>query len=178
MFVLLALAAVPAASSAAAAAKAEKFTALAYLPTSGATADVTITIDGYSSPEDVHALHALLADSGPDALLKALEKRDSMGKISRTGSVGFYDLKVIRSIPTERGRRIIAVTDRPIGFLEAYYNTRSTDYRFGVLRLDLEGDKGTGELIYAAKINVKDDGTIEIENYGITPVRLAGVHKL
>ena len=122
-------------------------------------------------------------EGGPDALLKALEKADSIGKITLTGRVGFYDLKLIRSRRTQTGRTIIAVGDRPIGFLEAYVSNRSRDYEFGILQLNLKRDKkgkekGEGALIYAAKVKVIEGKKIEIENYGIEPIRLMGVRKL
>ena len=125
----------------------------------------------------------LLVNSGPEALLKALEKAKSIGKITLTGRVGFYDLKLIRSHRTPEGRRIYAVGDRPIGFLEAYAGNRSMDYPFGILQIDLKPNKkgreeGEGALIYSAKIKVLDGKSIDVESYGIQPIRLMGVRKL
>lgn len=169
----------------------ESFSALAYLPAgagvrmrgAGATANVTISIESYSSAEDAQRLQAALVEGGPDSLLKALEKMKPIGRIERAGTVGFYDLKFIRSVPTPTGRRITAVTDRPIGFLEAYFAGRSTNYKFGILQIDLKDDKkgreeGAGALIYAAQIKVLDGDRVEIENLGIDPVRLEGVRRL
>ncbi len=162
----------------------ETFSALAILPTAArAPVNVTINIEGYSSDEDARALLAALLDGGPDALLKALEKMKPIGRIERVGTVGFYDLKFIRSVATPTGRRIIAVTDRPVGFLEEYFGTQSTDYKFGILQLDLKDDKkgkeeGEGSLIYAAQIKVLNGNQVEIENYGIDPVRLMGIRQL
>ena len=168
----------------------ETFSALAYLPSgigpamrgAGATANVKINIEGYSSDQDAQQLQAALSE-GPDTLLKALEKMKSIGRIEREGTVSFYDFKFILSTPTETGRRIIAVTDRPIGFLEAYFNGRSTDYKFGILQLDLKDDKkdkeeGVGALIYSAKIKLLNGNQIDIENFGIDPIRLEGVRQL
>jgi len=183
---------VPAGSSSPARAisKGETFSALAILPLgaaprmvgAGSTVNITIYISSYTSDEDAHKYEALLLDSGPDALLKAIEKADTIGRVSMTGRVGQFELKLIRSQPVEGGRRIIAVSDRPLGFLEAFNNDRSTDYRYGILELDLEtkGDKekGTGLLIYAAKVKISDDNRISIENYGIEPARLTGVRRL
>jgi hypothetical protein len=78
---------------------------------------------------------------------------------------------------------IYAVGDRPVGFLEAYYSARSRDYEFGILQLNLKKNKkgreeGAGALIYAAKIKLLDGKTLDIENYGIEPIRLMGVRKL
>ena len=169
----------------------ETFSALAYLPTglgpamrgAGATANVTINIESYSSDEDARQLQGALVEGGPDRLLKVLEKMKSIGRIERVGTISFYDFKYIRSTPTETGRRIIAVTDRPIGFLENYFGTRSRDYKFGILQLNLQNDKkgrekGVGVLIFAAKIKLLQGTQIEIENFGIDPIQLEGVRQL
>jgi hypothetical protein len=171
--------------------KKEKFGALAYLPSgagramvgAGARATVDLHVNSYTSDADAKFMAGTLVDGGPDALLKALENAKSIGTFTLTGRVGFYDLKLIRSHKTATGRRIYAVGDRPVGFLEAYVNNRSRDYPFGILQLDLqtnsEGkEEGTGALIYAAKIKVLDGNSIDIETYGIDPIRLMGVRKL
>ena len=161
----------------------ESFSALAELPVAGRTMNVRIYIDRYSSPQDAQALHAILIDGGPKGLLKALQKMKPIGKIEQDAAVSFYDFKFILSKSTATGRHIYALTDRPIGFLEAYYDTRSKDYPFGVMELDLQSDekgkeKGVGTLIYAAQIKVLDGERVEIENFTFAPIKLLGVRKL
>ncbi|HKO45284.1 MAG TPA: hypothetical protein VJU84_18570 [Pyrinomonadaceae bacterium] len=171
--------------------KREHFSALAYMPAgagvamvgAGARVNVDLRIKSYTSDEEARTLAGLLVDGGPDALLKALKQVDSKGNITITGRVGFYDFKLIRSHRTPTGRRIYAVGDRPVGFLEAYHSGRSRDYEFGILQLDLKqksnGDEsGEGALIYAAKIKLLDGNKLDVETYGIEPVRLLGVRKL
>ena len=70
------------------------------------------------------------------------------------------------------------VTDRPISFVELYNGTRSRDYEFGVVQLDLD-EKGNGEgaMLMATKIRFDRDNQLELEHYGIDPVRLANVRK-
>lgn len=169
--------------------KSQKFSALAHLPSgagrrmvgAGGTANVDLYVNSYTSDEEAKALARTLLDGGPDALHKSLEKADSIGKITLSGRVGFYDLKLIRSHPTETGRRIIAVGDRPMGFLELYIGNQSTDYEFGILTLDLKNDgkkeKGEGSLIYAARVKVLEGNRIDIESYGVQPIRLMGVRQ-
>ena len=164
-------------------AKTETFSALAQLPVAATTANVKLYINGYSTTQDAERLNGILVKSGPDALLKALRKMKSLGRIEREGSVGFYDFKLITSKTTPTGRHIYAVADRPIGFLESYYSTRSRDYPFGILELDLksgdsETEKGEGTLIYAAKVRVIAGEKIEIENLTFAPIRLLGVRRL
>ena len=171
--------------------KSEKFGALAYMPHgagpamvgSGARVNVDLFVRSYTSDDEARSLAAALVEGGSEALLKRLEKAKSIGKITLTGRVGFYDLKLIRSHRTQEGRRIYAVGDRPVGFLEMYVNNRSRDYPFGILQLDLKKnskgrEEGTGALIYAAKIKVLQGNSIDVESYGIDAIRLLGVRKL
>ena len=166
--------------------KSERFGALAHLPharTRLTTASVDLYVKEYTSDAEAKELAGTLREGGPEALLKALEKADSKGKITLTGRVGFYDLKLIRSHQTPTGRRIIAVGHRPVGFLELYYSGRSRDYEFGILTIDLKRDgkgkeKGQGALLYAAKVKVIDGSKIELEHFGIDPIRLMSVRRL
>lgn len=170
--------------------KKEQFWALAYLPSgagpamvgAGAKVNVDLYVDAYTSDEDAKSMAGLLVNAGPDALLKLLEKSKTIGKIRLSGRTGFYDLKLIRSHRTPTGRRIYAVGDRPVGFLEVYAGNRSLDYPFGILQLELKTDEkgkeeGEGALLYSAKIKVLDGNTIDVESYGISPIRLMGVKK-
>jgi hypothetical protein len=171
--------------------KSEKFGALAFMPHgagpamvgSGARVNVDLYVRQYTSDEEAKSLAGALLEGGSDALLKRLEDAKSIGKITITGRVGFYDLKLIRSHQTSEGRRIYAVGDRPVGFLEAYVNNRSRDYPFGILQLELKRnekgrEEGSGALIYAAKIKVLDGKSIDVESYGIGAIKLMGVRKL
>ncbi len=170
--------------------KDEKFSALAYLPSgagpamvgAGARVNVDLWVNSYTSDADAKIMAGALVEGRSDALLKVLEKAKTIGKIRLTGRAGFYDFKLIRSHQTGEGRRIYAVGDRPVGFLEVYSGSRSQDYPFGILQLDLKRnskgkEEGVGALIYAAKIKVLDGKSIDVESYGISPVKLLGVRK-
>lgn len=171
--------------------KSEKFGALAYLPHgagpamvgTGARVNVDLYVRSYTTDAEAKSFAGSLLDGGSEALLKRLEKAKSIGKITLTGRVGFYDLKLIRSHRTAEGRRIYAIGDRPIGFLEMYAGSRSRDYPFGILQLDLKKnskgrEEGTGALLYSAKIKVLEGNSIEVESYGVDAIRLMGVRKL
>ena len=171
--------------------KSEKFGALAYLPHgagpamvgAGARVNVDLYVNSYTSDADAKTMAAALLEGGSQSLLKELEKAKTIGKVRLTGRAGFYDFKLIRSHAIEGGRRIYAVGDRPMGFLEVYASGRSMDYPFGILQLDLKKndkgrEEGKGALIYAAKIKVLQNNSIEIESYGVGAVELLGVRKL
>jgi len=171
--------------------KNEKFGALAYLPHgagpamvgAGARVNVDLYVNNYTSDADAKTLATALREGGSPALLKQLEKAKSIGKVRLVGRAGFYDFKLIRSHQIEGGRRIYAVGDRPMGFLEVYAGGRSMDYPFGIMQLDLKQngkgkEEGKGALIYAAKIKVLDNNQIEVESYGVGAIELMAVRKL
>ena len=169
----------------------EKFGALAYMPAgagpamvgAGARVNVDVWVNQYTNDAEAKEWAAALLEGGSPGLLKKLEDAKTIGKIRLTGRAGFYDFKLIRQHRSEGGRRIWLIGDRPIGFLEVYAGNRSQDYPFGILQLDLKTnskgkEEGTGALIYAGKIKVMNGNTIELETYGIEPIRLLGVRKL
>jgi len=161
----------------------ETFSALANILPAGATRNVTIYIDSYSTEQEAQQLDAISSSGGQDALLKALEQMKPIGRIEREGTVSFYDFKLIISRPTSTGRRIIAITDRPMGFREEARDARSTEYPFGILQLDLKDDKkgkeeGEGTLIYAAQIKDLNVEALNVEHYSVDPIMLLGVRQL
>jgi hypothetical protein len=163
--------------------KPEHFTAVASFPraaTTTAWADVRIT--RYSSDATTKRLASLLVEGGQDALVTALEKLKPIGRASLNQRVGFFDLKLVRSRKTPTGRRVIAVSDRPINFLEAYVSGRSVDYQLGIIVMDLKINKegkevGQGQAIYAAKVKINKKGRLDIEYLGIDPMTLRSVRK-
>ena len=162
--------------------KPEHFSAVASLPRSPArTAWVDFRIDRYTDDSTTQRMAAVLVEGGQDALVKELEKAETIGHASLSMRVGAFDLKVIRSRKTPTGRRIIGVSDRPIGFLEVYRFGRSMDYKLGILVLDLKTNKkgkevGQGILLYASQVKI-EDGKLEIEYVGMDPIKLRNVHK-
>ena len=164
--------------------KPEHFSAVASFARAPATTAswVDVRIQHYSSNATAQKLAALLVEGGQDALVKALEDAKPIGKVQLSGRVGFFDLKLIRSRKTATGRRVIGVSDRPIGFLEMYNSGRSVDYKLGIVAMDLKIDKkgkevGEGKLIYAARVKINKKGTLEIEYLGLEPISLRNVKK-
>jgi hypothetical protein len=141
------------------------------------TIQIKIYIRSYTPDEEVVQLATILKNEGPDALLKAIKKveRGRLAPVRKTGT----DVGVVRIRPTEKGTRISMLMERPIGFVELYRGMRTEDYPFGILQMEIGPDgKGEGALILAAKITFTKDNQIEVENYGIQPLRLMGVSKL
>jgi len=124
--------------------------------------------------------HALV-EGGQEGLVTQLENAKTIGRASLSGRVGNFDLKLIRSRKTPTGRQIMGISDRPIGFLEAYAGNRTTDYKVGIIVLNLKTNKkgkeiGDGMLLYAAKVKI-EKGKLDIEYVGMEPISLTNLKK-
>ena len=138
---------------------------------------IDIVIERWSTDQEREKLRDALIEKGPDALLSALQSIKPRAGFIRTSSSLGWDIQYARERPLGDGRRVIIATDRPMGFWELRNQTRSTDYEFTLAEIRLTKDgKGVGKLAAAAKVSWnKDTRTVEIENYGIEPVRLQEV---
>ena len=143
----------------------------------GRTFPVTITIERYSSPEDLTILMDSFEKAGTEGVTNALEKMSSKGHIAITGTIG-ADLAYVRTWPTPTGRKIRGITNRLIRFGEAWYDGRSMDYTLTAFELELSDEKGksTGTLIPACKINMdKKTNEMELETFYNPPWKLIGI---
>jgi hypothetical protein len=152
-------------------------TAMGQLTASGKMFHVTIRIESYSTPEDQKTLIDAFTTGGHDALVKTLSKMKSRGRVAITGTIG-YQIAYIRTFPTENGRTIRLITNRPIQFKEAYSGGRTTDYDLSAIEINLDNDpkKSDGSLIVAGKFRVdKKTQQISFESYGSGPWRLVNI---
>ena len=153
-----------------------RFTAFAVNMNSGPRAGmVDITLERLTTDEERQELIAAFVEGGQNMLLKALQKvKPRVGYIRTPNSLG-YDLQyAYRFLNSDGSSRIIIGTDRPINFWEASRQPRTIDYPFTIIemRLDAKGE-GEGRMAAGTKISKSKDGkTIELENYGISPVAL------
>src|SRR3954467_969474 len=140
----------------------EEFTAVGQMPPiagnpmvgPGATAEITISIDGYSSDDEARAMAAAFAKGQHKALRSALEKSSVKARITIVGRNGFYELKLLRSKKTANGRQIFGIGEKSIRFLDAYYSGRWHLEEFGILQLELTEnngvEEGSGAMIHKA----------------------------
>jgi hypothetical protein len=138
----------------------------------GATAQLIITVNRWSSQAERDTLLATLREKGQQALLDALSRTKKVGTLRTPQSVG-YELRLAFEEPDkDGGRRVLIFADRPIGFYEATNRPPSVDYPFTVIdmRLPPEGT-GQGTMSLAAKI-IPAGKNIVVENYDTQPIRL------
>lgn len=137
-----------------------------------------IVIERWSTDEERKKLIDTLVEKGADKLMDTLQDiKPRAGFVRTTTSLG-WDIQFARvtDLPSG-GRRVVFGTDRPISFRELRNNARSADYDFMLCEIHLgPNGKGEGKLATATKVSYdKDARKIELENYGIEPVRLTQV---
>ena len=162
----------------------EEFAAVGQMPTiagstmvgPGATADITISVDNYSSDDEARTMVAAFTKGQHKALRSALAKASVKARITFVGRNGFYELKLLRSTKTPNGRQIFGLGEKSIRFLDAYYSGRWHLEEFGILQLELTNnngvEEGSGAMIHKAQIKSLTADSINLDNHGIEPVRL------
>jgi hypothetical protein len=144
----------------------------------GKSFGMSVNVDQLSNDGEIDELLGTLKSKGQDGLLSAVSSMKDKGRVAPTGSVG-TGMKVIRSRPTaDGGQHIVLMTDRWITFSELYNGTRSRDYPFGIVVLNVNKDgKGTGTFAPLCKIRFNKKKELEVEHYGQKPFRLANVKR-
>lgn len=153
------------------------FTAVAVANSNLAAGAGTVLIDvtHWSTPEETRELADTLRQQGPQALLSKLQGARATGTIRTPDSLA-YDLRFAYRTPTpEGGSRIVLATDRPIGFWEARSGSRTLDYPFTVVQMEIGADgKGKGTLSVATRIQAAGE-VIELENFASAPIMLTEI---
>jgi hypothetical protein len=151
------------------------------LPGTG-TFSITMNVDRWSPPEERKRLLTIFKEGGKDALMKELRKLKA-GYIVPPPAVRWpsWEIDVASTFDTPSGGRVVRMfTERPIAFAEAYYNTRSRDFEFGVIELKLnEKGEGEGMVIPAASLALDEEGRIVFETtpFATGPYKLIGVRE-
>jgi len=142
-----------------------------------------IRITGWSPAATRQRLISTFLDKGQDALLSALQKERSHGRISLPNWTGpdpqnyrlGWDLRYTAHDPLpDGGERIVIATDRQMSMWEVANRPRSYDYPFTLIeiRLPKEG-KGEGRMFGATQIQFdKKKNEIVLEQYSAGEVRL------
>jgi len=143
------------------------------------TATIDFTITRWSTDAERNTLLSLIPEENksPQKLVNALQDMPSVGRI-RTPQTLAWDLRYARQFKGEDGgRRIVLVTDRPIGFREARNSSRSMDYPFSILEIRLNAkDEGEGKIFGGSKVYVENNELV-VENWGTQPTRFNEIRK-
>ena len=148
----------------------------------GGTFRLTVNVESWTSVEERKRLLGVLKEQGKDALLKETRKLKA-GYILAPPAARWpsWEVNVASSIETPEGRIVRLFTERPIALEEAFFNTRSKDFEFGVMELKIGKDgKGDGVIVPAAKVYFDDKGQLVFETtpFATGPYKVMGVSKL
>jgi hypothetical protein len=159
----------------------ETFTATATITTAGAataSAPVTIVIARTMSAEESSRLTGEFTRGGASALRKALIGVPPVGSI-QLGRGAPTPARLSLDRPTDKGRLLTIVTDKPLVFLGAGLPDAKTKegYDFGVVDIEVDAKgSGSGTLSPAAKVSVKQ-GAFVVADYASDIVRLSDVKR-
>jgi hypothetical protein len=134
----------------------------------------SLTVNNYTSPDDVARLNRALRDGGQEALLRALSGLNA-GRIAVGNNVGVRANAIIATPAAEGGTKLTVLYERTVTVFELRYGARSQDYRFGYAEIFLDSrGRGEGTFIPAAKVKLEGDGWV-VEDFGEFPARLIGL---
>lgn len=135
----------------------------------------SLTVNNYTSPDDVEQLNRALRSGGQDELLRVLSKLDA-GRISIGNNVGVTANAVIATQTAEGGTKLTVLYERNVAIFELRYGARSADYRFGYAEIYLDArGRGQGTFIPAAKVKLEGGNNWVVEDFGEFPARLMGL---
>jgi|SRR5687767_14865587 hypothetical protein len=158
----------------------EEFTAIAAnISNVGAAGlvPVTIRVERWTGPEEQEKLLGALRDSGQDEFLKELTRAKVVGWIATPTSLR-YDFFYAQQQPTDNGRKIMMITDRPMQIAERMSASPSRDYPFSVIELHIDKDgRGSGTLAQLVQLRLSGN-FLGIENLATAPIKLNDVRRV
>jgi hypothetical protein len=159
----------------------EAFSAKATIETAGgakASAPVRIVIERTTPADEGQRLQRAFTTGGEAALRQALTGLSSTGSVT-IGNAPPTAARITLDRPTDKGRLLTIVTDKPILFLGGGFPDAKAKegYGFAVVDIEIDGDgNGSGTLSTAAKVKVAK-GAFVVDDYAAQPLRLVDVRR-
>ena len=126
-----------------------------------------IVIERWSSAEDEMKLFEAIKEKGQEAALEVLRSFRRVGFANTPGNLGLEFFYAAESRMPDGQRKILVLTDRPIGFREAVNRPRTIKYPFTLIDLQLNAkNEGKGKLYETAQLVwLGKKGGLMVENY-------------
>jgi hypothetical protein len=135
---------------------------------------ITIKLDRLTPPDEAARLKEQLRTKGQAALQAKLWDRQ-VGTVQVVGHLA-QPIAAARDFEGDGFHRLILIVPRDIGFRELWRNSRSNDYPFTVVELDIDDQgRGSGEILPAARLSVRDDGKVQFDQFAFQSLRLLNV---
>jgi hypothetical protein len=139
---------------------------------------LTIWVERLTPDDEVARLADLQQGARQETLRDELFDRE-VGRV-QVGQGLSYPIAAALAFAGRDGlRHLVLVIARPISFGEIFAASRSLDYPFSVIELDLEDDGGgSGELNVAARVSLNIDGRVVVDDLAVRPLRILGVERV
>jgi hypothetical protein len=144
----------------------------------GASAQVTIQIDQYTSESDRAAIQEALRVGGFPGFLPALRAAPEVGYVEMNGRK--TKVRWARQQATDKGRTITIVTESPLAFIGGAAVDAKPRKGYEVAVIQLEVDQiglGTGSMAAAARVRPGGETGVQIDDYAENPLKLVTVRK-
>ncbi|MEE9263559.1 MAG: hypothetical protein V3V11_03800 [Vicinamibacteria bacterium] len=140
------------------------------------TAQLTLTIEQFSTEEDTARLQEIFDEKGSDGLIEALHQMDrGVAQIKGGPTTRINHVRVHEG---ESGNQVIIVTNRPLYFPGDRPDTRSIG-ALGIVQLQTnKRGMGRGMMAEIIQVGVKKDGSLEIQTHNIATISLEDVQRL
>ena len=143
----------------------------------GKPTDLAVVVGRYSTPEELQEFEEVLSKpNGQSKLAEAISNAYDLGAY-RIGTELALAIKIITLKESDKGKQIMLVGGRIPQGLEMQGKLSPRDYRFVVIKLDLDA-KGNGEGSYipSAKLRFNKEHILEVEDYQTQPAPVVNVH--
>ena len=140
------------------------------------TSSVNISVRRWTTEEERQSLLEILRSGGSSAVAQALPSREDLGFI--VFDDGRMTLRYAYATIEGDERRVVLVTERPIGAAEVRGRLRTLDYPLSIIKFRVnEGGKGgEGTITLMAEIIFDEEtGTLATKSYSAQPLRLVSI---
>ncbi len=140
------------------------------------SAPIVVHVDRYTPDFDRDAVLEALRVGGYPGFIPALRKAPNVGYV-QIGSHKFV-IRWARETPSDTGRTIVFVTEKPVAFLKAADDTKSrAGYLIGLIRLTVDAHgAGAGTMAAAARVKAGGETGVQVDDFAAdTPVVLSGI---
>lgn len=148
-------------------------------PGPASTAQISITIERWTTTEERKAMLTALKEGGTKGLVDAMAKYTT-GYLQIDNDLR-WPLRVASTWQTEQGQMVRVATERPLSFTEAHRGFRSLDYPFGYAEFVIPSSgPGSGQLVVAAKVQFNEQGRLEVQSLpqNMAPQRMTNVERI
>jgi hypothetical protein len=140
---------------------------------------VDITVTRWSTAGERESFVSALKEGGPEGLLKKMQELPRVGSIRIPGTLNYEFHFAMRGEGRDGSQSVTLITDRPVSFAEAVDRSRTLEYRFMVVQLQLNPiGRGEGRISIATRVTTdRITGEINLETWENLFVTLRDVHR-